>query len=64
MVKAHTAKVTAAPALPWYLSALLLVQPLRFGDFGGLAVKILRALLYIVTIIVLGGAAFIYGCAS
>lgn len=60
LVDARTAEVTAAPELPWYLSALLLSQPLHFGDYAGMAMKIIWALLDIVTIIVLGSGLYLW----
>ena len=53
MVDASTGKFTDSRALPWYVSALLLSQPLHFGDYGGMPLKILWALLDILTIVVL-----------
>lgn len=43
LIDAQTAEVTDSRELPWYLSALLLSQPLHFGDYGGLTLKILWA---------------------
>ncbi len=60
LVDARTAEVTAAPRLPWYLTALLVSQPLHFGDYGGLPMKILWALLDIATIIVLGSGLYLW----
>jgi len=60
LVDAKTAEVTAAPALPWYLTALLVSQPLHFGDYAGLPMKILWALLDIATIIVLGSGLYLW----
>ena len=40
--------------MPWYAKILLLSQPLHFGDYGGLPLKIIWALLDLITIIVLG----------
>lgn len=54
LVDAKTTEVTAAPKLPWYLTALLVSQPLHFGDYAGMPMKILWALLDIPTIMVLG----------
>jgi uncharacterized iron-regulated membrane protein len=54
LVDAKTTEVTAAPELPWYLTALLVSQPLHFGDYAGMPMKILWALLDIATIVVLG----------
>lgn len=52
---------TAARALPWYVTALLVSQPLHFGDYGGLPLKILWAALDVVTILVLVGALYLWG---
>ncbi|MDI3383240.1 PepSY-associated TM helix domain-containing protein [Xenophilus aerolatus] len=60
LVDARTAEVTAAPKLPWYLTALLVSQPLHFGDYGGMPMQILWALLDIVTIIVLGSGLYLW----
>jgi uncharacterized iron-regulated membrane protein len=54
LVDAGTARVTDSRALPWYVSTLLISQPLHFGDYGGLPMKIVWALLDIATIVVLG----------
>ncbi|MDC6166624.1 PepSY domain-containing protein [Paucibacter sp. XJ19-41] len=60
LVDAKTTKVTAAPSLPWYLTALLVSQPLHFGDYGGLPMQIIWALLDIATIIVLGSGLYLW----
>ncbi|MBS0427124.1 MAG: PepSY domain-containing protein [Proteobacteria bacterium] len=60
LVDAKTAEVTAAPRLPWYLTALLVSQPLHFGDYGGMPMQILWALLDIATIIVLGSGLYLW----
>ncbi|MDN4588924.1 hypothetical protein DBA29_10505 [Xenophilus aerolatus] len=60
LVDAKTAEVTAAPKLPWYLTALLVSQPLHFGDYGGMPMQILWALLDIATIIVLGSGLYLW----
>ncbi len=60
LVDARTGAVTASPALPWYLTALLVSQPLHFGDYGGLPMQILWALLDIATIIVLGSGLYLW----
>jgi uncharacterized iron-regulated membrane protein len=39
--------------MPWYMQALLLAQPLHFGDYAGLPMKILWAILDLMTIAVL-----------
>lgn len=60
LVDAKTATVTAAPALPWYLTALLLSQPLHFGDYGGLPLKIVWTVLDLITIVVLGSGLYLW----
>jgi uncharacterized iron-regulated membrane protein len=60
LVDAKTTEVTASPALPWYLTALLVSQPLHFGDYGGMPMKIIWALLDIATIIVLGSGLYLW----
>jgi uncharacterized iron-regulated membrane protein len=60
LVDAKTTEVTASPALPWYLTALLVSQPLHFGDYGGLPMKILWALLDLATIVVLGSGLYLW----
>ena len=60
LVDAKTAEVTAAPRLPWYLTALLVSQPLHFGDYGGMPMQILWAFLDIATIIVLGSGLYLW----
>jgi uncharacterized iron-regulated membrane protein len=53
LVEAETAQVSESRGLPWYLTALLLSQPLHFGDYGGMPLKIIWALLDLITIVVL-----------
>lgn len=60
LVDARTTEVTAAPRLPWYLTALLVSQPLHFGDYGGMPMQILWALLDIATIVVLGSGLYLW----
>ncbi len=53
LIDAQTAKLTDAREMPWYVKTLLLSQPLHFGDYGGLPLKILWAILDLITIVVL-----------
>jgi uncharacterized iron-regulated membrane protein len=46
--------------MPWYVKTLLLSQPLHFGDYGGLPLKIVWALLDILTIIILGSGVYLW----
>lgn len=60
LVDAKTTAVTASPRLPWYLTALLVSQPLHFGDYAGLPMQIIWALLDIATIVVLGSGLYLW----
>ena len=53
LVDAQTTRVTDSRPLPWYVTALLVSQPLHFGDYGGLPLQVLWALLDVITIVVL-----------
>jgi uncharacterized iron-regulated membrane protein len=60
LVDAQTAQVTDSRALPWYLTMLLVSQPLHFGDYGGLGLQIVWALLDLITILVLGSGLYLW----
>lgn len=60
LVDAATEKVTAAAQLPWYLLALLVSQPLHFGDYGGMPMKLIWALLDVLSIGVLGSGLYLW----
>ncbi len=60
LVDAQTAKVTDSRSLPWYLTGLLISQPLHFGDYGGVLMQILWALLDIATVVVLGSGLYLW----
>jgi len=60
LVDAETGAVTSILQLPWYLTALQVSRPLHFGDYGGMPLKIIWALLDMVTIIVLGSGLYLW----
>lgn len=60
LIDAETGELTAMRRMPWYAQALLLSQPLHFGDYGGLPLKILWALLDIITIVVLVSGLYLW----
>ena len=60
LVDAKTTETTASPHLPWYLTALLVSQPLHFGDYGGMPMQIIWAVLDILTVIVLGSGLYLW----
>lgn len=53
MVDAETGALTDLRDMPWYVKALFLSAPLHFGDYGGLPLKIIWALLDLAAIVVL-----------
>jgi len=53
LIDAETGVVTDSRDLPWYVSTMLLSQPLHFGDYGGMPLKVIWAVLDVMTIVVL-----------
>jgi uncharacterized iron-regulated membrane protein len=53
LIDAETGVLMDSRDLPWYVSTLLISQPLHFGDYGGMPLKIIWAILDIITIVVL-----------
>ena len=60
LIRAQAGQVADSRDLPWYVTILLLSQPLHFGDYGGLPLKIIWAFLDIITIIVLGSGLYLW----
>lgn len=60
LIDARTGKLTSILDMPWYLRALEISRPLHFGDYGGLPLKIIWALLDLVTIVVLGSGLYLW----
>ncbi|WP_407178758.1 PepSY-associated TM helix domain-containing protein [Bradyrhizobium sp. STM 3562] len=46
--------------LPWYAKALFVSKPLHFGDYGGMPLKVIWALLDVATLIVLGSGLYLW----
>ena len=53
LIDARTGDLAAVAPMPWYVKTLSLSQPLHFGDYGGLGLKILWALLDLAAIVIL-----------
>ena len=53
LIDVRTGDLAAIAPMPWYVKALGLSQPLHFGDYGGLPLKIVWALLDLATIVIL-----------
>ncbi|HVL01325.1 MAG TPA: PepSY domain-containing protein [Dongiaceae bacterium] len=60
LVDAVTGELTDTREMPWYVKTLFLSQPLHFGDYGGLPLKIIWTLLDILTIVVLGSGLYLW----
>lgn len=60
MVDAETGRLTDLRQMPWYVKALFLSAPLHFGDYGGLPLKIVWALLDVAAIVVLGTGLYLW----
>ncbi|RXT96428.1 PepSY-associated TM helix domain-containing protein [Pseudomonas syringae] len=60
LIDAQTLQATAVVERPWYMDALGMSQPLHFGDYGGMPMKILWAVLDVLTIIVLGSGVYLW----
>lgn len=60
LVDPASGEVLEASARPWYVTALQLSEPLHFGDYGGLPLKVLWALLDVLTLVVLGSGLYLW----
>lgn len=60
LVEAATGQVAGVRELPWYMKGLFLAQPLHFGDYGGLPLKVIWALLDALTIWVLASGLYLW----
>jgi uncharacterized iron-regulated membrane protein len=60
LIDAGDGRLTAARDMPWYAKLFFISQPLHFGDYGGTGLKIVWALLDLLTIIVLGSGLYLW----
>jgi len=60
LIDAETGAFTDARPMPWYNQALALSQPLHFGDYGSLPLKVLWAVLDVFTIVILGSGLYLW----
>ncbi|SPP65579.1 PepSY-associated TM helix domain-containing protein [Nitrospira lenta] len=60
LIDAETGEVAAVRAMPWYITALSVSQPLHFGDYGGLPLKSVWAVLDVITIVVLCSGLYLW----
>jgi uncharacterized iron-regulated membrane protein len=60
LVDAKTGELTDMRTMPWFVNALFISQPLHFGDYGGLPLKIIWAIFDIITIVVLSSGLYLW----
>jgi len=60
LVDAATGELTGSRDLPWYVTSLLVSQPLHFGDYGGMPLKLIWALLDVIAIVVLASGVYLW----
>lgn len=60
LIDAETGRLTDVRPMPLSMKALQLSQPLHFGDYGGLPLKLIWATLTLFTIIVLGSGLYLW----
>jgi len=60
LVDARTGELTMFLQMPWYLRALEVSRPLHFGDYGGMPLKVVWAVLDLVTIVVLASGLYLW----
>ncbi len=60
LVDAATAQVRTVVELPWYLKAIVVSQPLHFGDYGGLPLKLLWTACAWLTLFITGNGAWLW----
>ncbi len=60
LVEAESLHLSGMPVMPWYMTALLLAQPLHFGDYAGWPLKLLWTVFDLVMIAVLGSGLWLW----
>lgn len=60
LIDAVDGRLTDFRSLPWYVSTVLLSQPLHFGDYGGLPLKIVWALMDVAVIVILVSGLYLW----
>jgi uncharacterized iron-regulated membrane protein len=60
LIDGETGQLTDMRELPWYVTTLLVSQPLHFGDYGGMPLKLIWAALDVITIVVLGSGLYLW----
>ncbi|WP_072390886.1 PepSY domain-containing protein [Hyphomicrobium sp. CS1GBMeth3] len=60
LIDAQSGQITDMRRMPWYVDALFVSQPLHFGDYGGLPMKLLWVILDLISIAVLATGLYLF----
>jgi uncharacterized iron-regulated membrane protein len=60
LMDAESGEVLEVSSMPWYTQVLFVSQPLHFGDYGGLPLKVLWAVLDVLAIVVLASGVYLW----
>jgi uncharacterized iron-regulated membrane protein len=60
LIDARTGQFADSRRMPWYVTLLFVSEPLHFGDYGGMPLKLLWAILDIITIVILGSGVYLW----
>ncbi|MEQ7153743.1 PepSY-associated TM helix domain-containing protein [Brevundimonas aurifodinae] len=60
LIDVRTGQLAAVAEPPWYVTTLGLSQPLHFGDYGGMGLKLVWATLDLITIVILGSGLYLW----
>jgi len=60
LVDAKTGELTDMREMPFFVNAYFISQPLHFGDYGGMPLKVIWAIFDIATIVVLGSGLYLW----
>ncbi|MBS1662563.1 MAG: PepSY domain-containing protein [Bacteroidetes bacterium] len=60
LVDAKTGRLSVVLQMPWYLRGLEVSRPLHFGDYGGMPLKVIWAILDVLAIVVLWSGIYLW----
>lgn len=60
LIDAQNGSLTDMRDMPWYVNMLFISQPLHFGDYGGMPLKIIWTIFDIITIVILVSGLYLW----
>ncbi len=60
LIDAKTSELTDMRTMPWFVNALFLSQPLHFGNYGGMPLKVIWCIFDVITIVVLVSGLYLW----